>query len=90
MILEKPVRSAENVNLPKKRVRFTTNDQMLGLWMTHKTNYFIKEEAHEHRKGAKLVMSLQSSGIKPAGAVLLRVLTLKKVTFNVNRVTGDP
>ena len=58
--------------------------------MTHKTNYFIKEEAHDHRKGTKLVMSLQSSGIKPAGAVLLRVLTLKKVTFNANRVTSDP
>ena len=57
--------------------------------MTHKTNYLIKEEAHDHRKGTKLVMSLQSSGIKPAGAVLLRVLTLKKVTFNANRVTSD-
>ena len=53
MILEKPVRSAENVNLPK-------------------------EEAHDHRKATKLVMSLQSSDIKLAGAILLRVLTLKK------------
>ena len=58
--------------------------------MTHKTNYFIKEEAHDHRKATKLVMSLQSSEIKLAGAILLRVLTLKKVTFNANRVMGDP
>ena len=58
--------------------------------MTHKTNYFIKEEAHDHRKATKLVMSLQSSEIKLAGAILLRMLTLKKVTFNANRVTGDP
>ena len=57
--------------------------------MTHETNYFIKEEAHDHRKATKLVMSLQSSEIKLAGAILLRVLTLKKVTFNANRVTGD-
>ena len=35
-------------------------------------------------------MSLQSSEIILAGAILLRVLTLKKVTFNANRVTGDP
>ena len=53
LILEKPVRSAENVNLPK-------------------------EEAHDHRKATKLVMSFQSSDIKLAGAILLRVLTLKK------------
>ena len=58
--------------------------------MTHKTNYFIKEEAHDHRKATKLVMSLQSSEIKLASAILLRVLTLKKVTFNANRVMGDP
>ena len=58
--------------------------------MTHETNYFIKEEAHDHRKATKLVMSLQSSEIKLAGAILLRVLTLKKVTFNANRVMGDP
>ena len=35
-------------------------------------------------------MSLQSSEIKLAGAMLLKVLTLKKLTFNANRVTGDP
>ena len=58
--------------------------------MTHETNYFIKEEAHDHRKAAKLVISLQSSETKLAGAILLRVLTLKKVTFNDNSVTGDP
>ena len=46
--------------------------------MTHKTNYFIKAEAHDHRKATKLVMSLQSSEIKLAGAILLSVLTLKK------------
>ena len=57
--------------------------------MTHETNYFIKEEAHDHRKATKLVMSLQSSEIILAGAILLRVLTLKKVTFNANRATGD-
>ena len=58
--------------------------------MTHETNYFIKDEAHDHRKATKLVWSLQSSGFKLAGAILLRVLTFKKVTFNANRVTGDP
>ena len=42
----------------KKRVRFTTNDQILGSWITHETNYFIKEEGHDHRKVTKLVMSL--------------------------------
>ena len=57
--------------------------------MTHETNYFIKQEAHDHRKAAKLVRSLQSSGIKLAGVILLGVLTLKKVTFNANRLTGD-
>ena len=41
--------------------------------MTHETNYFIKEEAHDHRKATKLVKSLQSSGIKLAGAILLSV-----------------
>ena len=46
--------------------------------MTHETNYFIKEEARDHRKATKLVKSLQSSEIKLAGAILLRVLTLKK------------
>ena len=47
--------------------------------MTHETNYFIKEEeAHDHKKVTKLVMSLQSSEIKLAGAVPLKVLTLKK------------
>ena len=35
-------------------------------------------------------MSLQSSEIKLTGAILLRVLTLKKVTFNAYRVTGNP
>ena len=30
LILEKPIRYAEKVNLPKKSVRFTTNDQILG------------------------------------------------------------
>ena len=55
--------------------------------MTHETNYFRKEEAHDHRKAAKLVTSLQ---IKLAVPILLRVLTFKKVTFNANRVTGDP
>ena len=39
--------------------------------------FIIKEEVHDHRKGTKLVMSLQSSEIKLAGAILLRVLTLK-------------
>ena len=58
--------------------------------MIHETNYFIKKEAHDHRKATKLVMSLQSSEIKLADAILLGVLTLKKVTFNANRVTGDP
>ena len=57
--------------------------------MTHETNYFIKEEAHDHRKATKLVMSLQSREIKLVGVILLRVLTLKKVIFNANRVTGD-
>ena len=58
--------------------------------MTSKINYFIKEEAHDHRKATKLVMSLQSSEIKLVDAILLRVLTLKKVTFNANKVTGCP
>ena len=58
--------------------------------MTHETNYFIKEEAHDHRKATKVVMNLQSSEIKLAGAILLRVLTPKKVTFNIIRVTGNP
>ena len=58
--------------------------------MTHETNYFIKEEAHDHRKATKLVISPQSSEIKLAGTILLMVLTLKKVTFNINRVTADP
>ena len=58
--------------------------------MTDETNYFIKEEAHDHRKATRLVMSLQSSEIKLAGAILIWMLTLKKVTFNANRVTGDP
>ena len=46
--------------------------------MTYETNYFIKEEAHDHREATKLIMSLQSSEIKLAGAILLRVLTLRK------------
>ena len=47
--------------------------------MTHETNYFIKEEeTHDHKKVTKLLMSLQSSEIKLAGAMSLRVLTLKK------------
>ena len=58
--------------------------------MTHETNYFIKEEARDHREATKLAMSLQSSEIKLAGAILVRMLTLKKITFNANRVTGDP
>ena len=58
--------------------------------MTHKTNYFIKEEAHDHIKATKLVMSLQSSEIKLTGTILLRVLTLNKVTFNTNRIMRDP
>ena len=45
--------------------------------MTHETNYFIKEEVHDYRKATKLVMSLQSSEIKLAGAILLKVLTFK-------------
>ena len=57
--------------------------------MTCKTNYFIKEEEHDHRKATKPGMSLHSSEIKLAGAILLRVLTIKKLTFNANRVTGD-
>ena len=35
-------------------------------------------------------MSLQSSEVKLAGAILLRVITLKKETFNANVVTGNP
>ena len=58
--------------------------------MTHETNYFIKEEVRDHREATKLAMSLQSSEIKLAGAILVRMLTLKKITFNANRVTGDP
>ena len=42
--------------LAKKRVRFTLNDQVLGSWMTHRTSYFIKEEAHDHSL-VKLAMS---------------------------------
>ena len=57
--------------------------------MNNETNYFIKEEGHDHRKATKLVISLQSSRIKYAGTILLRVLTLKKVTFKANRVMGD-
>ena len=87
LILEKPVRSAENVNLPKQRVRFTTNDQILGSLMTID---IIKEEAYDHRKVTKLGMSLQSSEIKLDGAILLRVLKFKKVTFKRNRVMGGP
>ena len=90
LILEKPVRSAENVNLPKQRVRFTTNDQILGSLMTIETNDIIKEEAYDHRKVTKLGMSLQSSEIKLDGAILLRVLNFKKVTFKRNRVMGGP
>ena len=44
---------------------------------------FHKKEAHDHRKATKLV-------IKLAGAILIRVSTLKKKTFSANRVTGDP
>ena len=58
--------------------------------MTHKTIYSIIEEAHDHRKVTILVMSLQGSETKLAGTISLRVLTLKKVTFNANMVTGDP
>ena len=58
--------------------------------MTHDINYFIKGEAHDHRKATRLVVSLQGSEIKLAGTILLRVLTLKKGIFNANRVTGDP
>ena len=58
--------------------------------MIHETNYFIKKEAHDHKKATKLAMSLQSSEIKLADAISLRVLTLKKAIFNANRVTGDP
>ena len=58
--------------------------------MTHETNYFIKEEeAHDHKKVTKLVMSLQSSEIKLAGAISLRVLTLKKINLNAIRVTNE-
>ena len=46
--------------------------------MTHDTNYFVKEEGHDHRKATKLAMNLQSSETKLAGTILLRVLTLKK------------
>ena len=56
--------------------------------MTIETNYFIKEEAHDHGKVTKPGMSLQSSEIKLA--ILLKVLTFKKVTFKMNRVTGGP
>ena len=58
--------------------------------MNIETNYLIKEEAHDHGKVTKLGMSLQSSEIKLASAILLRVLTFKKVTFKMNRVMGDP
>ena len=51
---------------------------------------FRKGEAYDHRNATKLVMSLQSSEIELVRAILLRVLTLKKVNFNANRVTGDP
>ena len=44
----------------------------------HEANYFIKEEAYDHRKATKLVNSLQSSEIKLAGAIILRLLTLKR------------
>ena len=59
--------------------------------MTHKTNYFIKAGAHDHRKATKLVMSLQSSEIKFAGAILLSVLTLKKLPLTPmgSRVTQN-
>ena len=57
--------------------------------MTHETNYFIKEEAHDHRKVTKLVINLQISEIKLAGAILLRLLILKKDTLMLigSRVT---
>ena len=58
--------------------------------MTHETSSFIKEEAHDYRKATKLVMSLQSREMKLAGAILLTVLKLKKLTFNANRVMGVP
>ena len=57
--------------------------------MTHETNYFIKEEAYDHRKVTKLVINLQSSEIKLAGAILLRLLILKK-HFHANRLTCEP
>ena len=47
--------------------------------MTHKTNYFIKEGAHDHRKKTKLLMSPQSSDIKFAAAILQRLLTLTPI-----------
>ena len=46
--------------------------------MTRETNYFIKEEIHDDKKAIKLEMSPQSSEIKLPGAILLRMLTLKK------------
>ena len=42
---------------------------MLGSWMTHEINYFIKEEAYDNIKATKPVMSLQNRKIKRAGAV---------------------
>ena len=56
--------------------------------MTHETNYFIKEEVHDHRKATKLVMRFQSSEIKFACAILLRLLTLKN-NLNAHRFIGD-
>ena len=58
--------------------------------MFYEINYFIKEEAHDHRKATELVTSLQSNEIKLTGAILLRVLTLIKLSFDARRVTGDP
>ena len=44
----------------------------------HEANYFIKEEAYDYRKATNLVNSLRSSEIKLTGAILLRLLTLKR------------
>ena len=63
---------------------------MLAPWMTHETNYFIKEEeAHDHKKVTKLVMSLQSSEIKLAGGYVTKGVNIKKIIINANRVTND-
>ena len=49
--------------------------------MTRETNYFIKEEVHDHRKATKLVMRFQSSEIKFACVILIKAVNIKKITL---------